>query len=87
MPEIKPGPWCFLLLLLLALSPICGASDTGLLVSPTNVTGPGLDDYECQSSRASDYYGIGVRLVSHSYTGIGLREHHGILISSFPSSV
>ncbi len=32
------------------------------LVPRANVTGPAPDDYKCESARASDYYGIGVRL-------------------------
>ncbi|OAL20685.1 hypothetical protein AYO22_08694 [Fonsecaea multimorphosa] len=37
-------------------------SSSRWLIPRTNITGPNPDDYQCQSARASDYYGIGVRL-------------------------
>ena len=39
-----------------------------LLVQPTNSTGPSPNDYQCESDRAPDYYGIGVRLVCNIST-------------------
>ena len=56
---------CSWLLLLLLCCPASAAEkETKWLLPRTNVTGPSPNDYECESARAPDYYGIGVRLVS-----------------------
>ncbi|KIW89705.1 uncharacterized protein Z519_09861 [Cladophialophora bantiana CBS 173.52] len=58
---------CFSLLLLLFVGS-CSAAAAETHTSPrwlvprTNITGPNPNDYQCQSARAPDYYGIGVRL-------------------------
>lgn len=56
----------FSLLLLLLSSHVTAATEkeSKWIVPRANITGPGPNDYECESARAADYYGIGVRLVS-----------------------
>lgn len=59
----KPVLLALLLLLLYCQTVEASEKETRWLVPRTNVTGPGPNDYECESARAPDYYGIGVRLV------------------------
>ncbi|KIW70678.1 hypothetical protein PV04_02923 [Phialophora macrospora] len=57
---------CLVVLLFLSFTHFATAAGTEQktkwLVPRTNITGPNPNDYECESARAADYYGIGVRL-------------------------
>ncbi|OCT50383.1 hypothetical protein CLCR_07054 [Cladophialophora carrionii] len=56
---------------------------TKWLVPRTNITGPNPNDYECESARAADYYGIGVRLVIRDPQGIYFSWITGWVANSF----
>jgi hypothetical protein len=69
---VKIGLLCFVLVLLVLLSGVSATAvekepKTRWLLPRTNITGPGPNDYECESARAADYYGIGVRLVNYFF--------------------
>lgn len=60
-------------LLLTCFALATSAHDVQLLVPRYNVTGPGPEEYECVSDRASDYYGIGISPIEN---------HRALLITS-----
>jgi hypothetical protein len=75
---------CFVVLLFLSFTHFAIAAGTEQktrwLIPRTNITGPNPNDYECESARAADYYGIGVRLVIHDARASCLQMWHADVV-------